>query len=247
MKLMPKSDRGFTLVELLVVMAALGILAGLLFPVLGAAKDKARRTDCLSNLRQINAGLRMYSDDSSDVSPTTKTNWGWGIPSVAYKELMKSYVGLKGRSSPQERIFACPADTFYYQLSYDNWYFHNAPWHDSEDTDYSSYLFNGFNVRAVENSLGIPWLGIAGLKMSSIKEPSKTMLVAEDPAFYPYSWHLPETPIQLSPGEWPLFNDAKDMVSFVDGHVNYIKIYYRGFLACWYNPPAGYDYKWSGD
>ena len=78
MKLMPKSDRGFTLVELLVVMAALGILAGLLFPVLGAAKDKARRTDCLSNLRQINAGLRMYSDDSSDVSPTTKTNWGWG-------------------------------------------------------------------------------------------------------------------------------------------------------------------------
>ena len=64
-------------------------------------------------------------------------------------------------------------------------HFHNAPWHDSEDTDYSSYLFNGFNVRAVENSLGIPWLGIAGLKMSPIKEPSKTMLVAEIRLFTP--------------------------------------------------------------
>ena len=37
------------------------------------------------------------------------------------------------------------------------------------------------------------------------------------------------------------------MVSFVDGHVDFIKIYYQGYLAIWYDPPAGYDYKWSGD
>ena len=187
------------MVELLVVMAILGILAGLLFPVLGASKDKANRTTCLNNLKQINLGIRMYSDDSSDVSPTTKTNWGWGVPSVAYKELMKSYVGLKGRSSPQDRLFACPADTFWYNLYYDNWYLTNAPLHDSRHQDYSSYLFNGCNVRLIENSLGIPWLGIAGRKISSIKDPSKTVLVAETPAFWPYSWHQPETPIQLPP------------------------------------------------
>jgi prepilin-type processing-associated H-X9-DG protein len=44
------------------------------------------------------------------------------------------------------------------------------------------------------------------------------------------------------------FNDAKNMVGFVDGHVSYLKIYYDGQKIAWaYNPPAGYDYQWSGD
>ena len=64
-----KSDRAFTLVELLVVIAIIGILAALLLPVLSAAKNKAKRTICLNNLRQINLGIHMYCDDSSDVSP----------------------------------------------------------------------------------------------------------------------------------------------------------------------------------
>ena len=67
-----KFNRAFTLVELLVVIAIIGILAALLLPVLSAAKDKAKRTTCMNNLRQINLGIRMYSDDSSDVSPVTK-------------------------------------------------------------------------------------------------------------------------------------------------------------------------------
>jgi hypothetical protein len=37
------------------------------------------------------------------------------------------------------------------------------------------------------------------------------------------------------------------MVSFVDGHVNYIKMYWNGGAASFYDPPANYDYKWSGD
>jgi len=49
-----------------------------------------------------------------------------------------------------------------------------------------------------------------------------------------------------------MFNDAKNMVSFVDDHVSYIKIYWGGnnppgSLALHQNPPGGYDYKWSGD
>jgi prepilin-type N-terminal cleavage/methylation domain-containing protein len=60
---------GFTLVELLIVIAVIAILAALVLPALSSAKQSAKRTVCLNNLKQINLGLRMYADDSNDRSP----------------------------------------------------------------------------------------------------------------------------------------------------------------------------------
>ena len=109
-----KVTEGFTLLELLVVIAILAILAALLLPLLSSAKAKTRRAVCTNNLRQINLGVRMYSDDSQDASPSPGaaelTHTGIAPLYAAYKKLMKSYVGLKGVSSPQDKLFACPAD-----------------------------------------------------------------------------------------------------------------------------------------
>lgn len=72
---------GFTLIELLVVIAVIGILAAMLLPTLAAAKQRAVRTKCLSNLKQFDMALIMYGHDNRDQMPTLVGGlWAWDLP-----------------------------------------------------------------------------------------------------------------------------------------------------------------------
>ncbi|MDX2064608.1 MAG: type II secretion system protein [Fimbriimonadaceae bacterium] len=113
---------GFTLVELLVVIAILVALAGLLLPVLGSAKDSAKRSVCAANLRQITQAAQLYLADNDQrypfaVDSTDRKLFLW-IPSVAERDrleiLLPNAPIFRDIVYPYMRtheIFRCPTDT----------------------------------------------------------------------------------------------------------------------------------------
>jgi prepilin-type N-terminal cleavage/methylation domain-containing protein/prepilin-type processing-associated H-X9-DG protein len=98
----------FTLIELLVVIAIIGILAALLMPAFGRAKEAARGTACLSNLRQIGLGLQLYVQDNNNRMPfirdrITDTNSPAANALPTVEMVLSNHVG-------NVQLFRCPSD-----------------------------------------------------------------------------------------------------------------------------------------
>jgi prepilin-type N-terminal cleavage/methylation domain-containing protein/prepilin-type processing-associated H-X9-DG protein len=90
--------RGFTLIELLVVIAIIAILAAILFPVFARAREKARSSACLSNVKQISLGIQMYVQDYDELLPPYRQ----GSSSIYWQHMVTPYL-------KNDQILKCPS------------------------------------------------------------------------------------------------------------------------------------------
>lgn len=95
---------GFTLVELLVVLAVIAVLAGMLLPALSKARERSRRAVCAGNLRQISLALVMYAQDNAELLPMggPPSEWTNGNPKGPLVACLSSY-------GPGRKTFYCPS------------------------------------------------------------------------------------------------------------------------------------------
>src|SRR5271169_6230181 len=84
MKRILKQKKAFTLIELLVVIAIIAILAAMLLPVLAAAKRRAQRINCVSNIKQVNLAFRIWEGDNNNLYPMAlSTSAGGAMEAIA--------------------------------------------------------------------------------------------------------------------------------------------------------------------
>jgi len=98
-----KNRKAFTLIEFLVVIAIIAILAAILFPVFARARENARRSSCLSNLKQIGLGMMQYVQDYDEMYPNAYYTDAAGT--TFWWTMLQPYV----KSS---QVFTCPSSPF---------------------------------------------------------------------------------------------------------------------------------------
>lgn len=204
-----KRNKAFTLIELLVVIAIISILAAILFPVFARARENARRTSCLSNMKQIGLGVMQYVQDYDEHYPmyrvtrlsseTSANPYGWA-------DAVQPYV-------KSTQIFQCPSEP-------------TAP--DSSRlpaetaSGYTDYALNiwigGLNADGTKGS---------GVSMAALDRPSVTVLNVEYRSYGSASFiseNTANTPVNgrvnlsaLKPRHLNGINFA-----FTDGHVKFI-------------------------
>jgi prepilin-type N-terminal cleavage/methylation domain-containing protein/prepilin-type processing-associated H-X9-DG protein len=149
-----QTTRGFTLIEMLVVVGIILILAAMLLPALSRAKDQAHRISCINNLHQLHLATQMYVDENEDQLPPRRMT-----PNTWVQRLKENYVS--------EKIVQCPKGRF-----------SEATPHSYLINGFNDYFETTLTPNEYQN-IYLQWLWPYGMRVGAVPEPSETILFGE--------------------------------------------------------------------
>jgi prepilin-type N-terminal cleavage/methylation domain-containing protein/prepilin-type processing-associated H-X9-DG protein len=228
--------KAFTLIELLVVIAIIAILASILFPVFGRARENARRSSCQSNLKQMGLGLIQYSQDYDEqFCPAWIGNNNVYPGNARWMELVQPYI-------KNTQLFNCPSMAL------------NGPYRPADSANFpGSYSMNATYYAAGAPSPPSPIFDVATEARKSlavVAAPTTTMWVADGGGFgndFQTAWAdiASQNPVAVGAGGFTYIQDIPDRhlettnVLFCDGHVKSLKMHALGEKSTVAGPTLG--------
>lgn len=168
--------RAFTLIELLVVISIIAVLAAILFPVFARARENARRSSCLSNMKQLGLAFMQYTQDYDEQLPINGSTSSYP-GSSSWDVAIAPYTGVKVGGGASPAIFRCPSDTAIETKSS-----YAIPWNGMHAPGSTPTFVFGTTLKPDGSSYSANFTGV---KLASIPHPATTIMLAELPSSLP--------------------------------------------------------------